>query len=68
MHLIFERIWIKNSEVVSVCLRPNYHVTFCQSGSDGRRLLSGNFFLVVLPIPSRPNGSTQDCLTAPECD
>jgi hypothetical protein len=37
LHLIFERIWIKNNEVTSVCLRPNYHVTFYQSGSDGIR-------------------------------
>ena len=37
MHLIFERVWIKNNEVASVCLRPNYHVTFYQSGSDGIR-------------------------------
>ncbi len=37
LHLIFERIWIKNNEVASVCLRPNYHVTFYQSGSDGIR-------------------------------
>ena len=37
MHLIFERIWIKNNEVASVCLRPNYHVTFYQLGSDGDR-------------------------------
>lgn len=37
LHLIFERIWIKNNEVSSVCLRPNYHVTFYQSGSDGIR-------------------------------
>ena len=51
IHLIFERIWIKNNEIASVCLRPNYHVTFYQLGSDGRRLLSGNFFLVFLLIP-----------------
>ena len=37
MNLIFERIWIKNNEVASVCLRPNYHVTFYQHGSDGIR-------------------------------
>ena len=49
MHLIFERIWVKENAVVTVCLRPNYHVTvyrtgnlptdvphiFYQSGSDG---------------------------------
>jgi len=52
LHLIFERIWIKNNEVVSVCLRPNYHVTFYQSGSDWRESLSGNFFLVILLMPA----------------
>lgn len=52
MHLIFEHIGIKNNAVVSVCLRPNYHVTFYQSGSDGRESLSGNFFLVTLLIPT----------------
>ncbi len=37
LHLIFERVWIKENAVVSVCVRPNYHVTFYQSGSDGIR-------------------------------
>ena len=37
IHLIFERILIKNNEIASVCLRPNYHVTFYQLGSDGDR-------------------------------
>jgi len=55
IHLIFERIWIKNNEIAAVCLRPNYHVTFYQLGSDGRRLLSGNFFLVILLIPATPS-------------
>jgi site-specific DNA recombinase len=37
LHLIFERIWVKENAVVAVSLRPNYHVTFYQSGSDGIR-------------------------------
>ena len=51
MQLIFERIWIKNNEVVSVCLRPNYHVTFYQSGSDGRRMLAGKIPVKLLATP-----------------
>ncbi len=37
LHLIFERIEVKENAVASVCLQPNYHVTFYQSGSDGIR-------------------------------
>ena len=51
MHLIFERIWIKNNEVASVCLRPNYHVTFYQSGSDGHRLLAGKIPIMLAAKP-----------------
>ena len=51
MHLIFERIWIKNNEVVSVCLRPNYHVTFYQSEDDGIRLLAGKIPIMLAAVP-----------------
>ena len=33
MHLIFERIWVKENAVVTVCLRPNYHVTVYRTGN-----------------------------------
>jgi hypothetical protein len=50
INLIFERIWIKNNEVSSVCLRPNYHVTFYQDGSDGIRMLAGKIPVSVVTL------------------
>ena len=64
MHLIFERIWVKENAVVTVCLRPNYHVTvyrtgnlptdvphiFYQSGSDGHPPLITIWKVLVAPV------------------
>ncbi len=33
LHLVFERISVKESVVASVCMRPNYHVVYHRSGN-----------------------------------
>lgn len=35
LHMIFERIWAKDTKVASVSLRPTYHVAFYRSGNAG---------------------------------
>jgi hypothetical protein len=49
---------VKENAVVAVSLRPNYHVTFYQSGDDGRRTLRGNVVVITIVIAGEPNFSS----------